>query len=544
MKAVTFFIQLHEPVLAGQAQNGEANSARAYSFIPGSMMRGALFGRYVARKGKPVDIEQDEIARQLFLDGTVCYLNAYPAYSANQTRALPKPLSWFVPKEGAKESDAEIFDFAIEPRNSEPHKPPDLGGFVWQTRSAVQLGSPDMVGIVHNASDDPNRKSEADSQVYRYEAIAAGQWFIGAIVSENDSLLAKAKSLLEAGGMNLGGSHTAGYGRVAITDIALDPDWQEFMPFSAGDDDYFEDDGEEYDEYDEETAVSEPKYAILTCLSDLIWRDKQGQINARLMTPSGQKPDKAFYRLRRVGGFNRKWGLPLCQSWAVQAGSVFVFSPDCYAELEEWVTKGIGERRAEGFGRVALNWHTQAEIKQSKLSVFMPDAPDISLSAESTEIAQEMANRQLKAQVYQALTKRIQDLSRFQSLPKAAHLSRARLAARRAWHKADLGEITKHFVIVEKDENSGKEKTVAALSPTAVKQWAKAKVNKQKFKDWILTEIKQVNQFTLVDDLPKVAGVEADFSAMREESLARLIEGVLRQAVKAAKVREEGGRNE
>ncbi|MCA9943180.1 MAG: hypothetical protein KC449_06840 [Anaerolineales bacterium] len=545
MKAVTFLLQLHEPVLAGQAQNGEANSTVASSFIPGSMIRGALFGRYTA--GKAIDIEEDVTAHQLFLDGTVCYLNAYPTQPDTQIRALPKPLSWFVSKDDANKSEATIFDFAVEYRGGEPHKPPSSGDFVWQTRETVQLGSPAMVGIVHNTSDNPNRKSETDSQVYRYEAIAAEQWFAGVVLSEDEGLLARAKQLLEAGDMNLGGSHTAGYGRVSITDVLLEHDWWEFRPLSTNaDEPYYED---EEDEYGVETAVSEPEYAILTCLSDLIWRDKHGQINAKLETPSGKEPQEAYFHLRRVGGFNRKWGLPLCQSWAVQAGSVFVFAPECYAELEEWVKKGVGERRAEGYGRVALNWYTQAEIAQSKLPDFTLAPPDVTLSAESQRIAQEMANRQLRALVDQALAASIQRLSHFQSLPKAAHLSRARLAARRAWHMKDLGQITKHFFTVKMDEKTGKEKVVSMLSPTAVKQWEKAKIAQQNFKNWILDEIKQVADFSSASDLqihtlPKVAGVEADFSVMREETLARLIEGILRQAVKAAKARETGGQHE
>jgi hypothetical protein len=28
---------------------------------------------------------------------------------------------------------------------------------------------------------------------------------------------------------------------------------------------------------------------------------------------------------------------------------------------------GIGERRAEGFGRVAVNWHTEAELEMEEL---------------------------------------------------------------------------------------------------------------------------------------------------------------------------------
>lgn len=536
MKAVTFLFELLEPVLATQVQSGEPNSALAYQFIPGSMIRGALFGQYASNK--TVDIEKDETARRLFLDGTVCYLNAYLAHPANQSRALPKPYSWFVTKDETKNPEASISDFALGSRSGEKYKSPSRGDFVWQTSSTVQLISPDMIGIVHNTSNDPNRKDEQNSQVYRYEAIAAGQLFAGAIISEDETLLKKAQALLETGKLNIGGSHRAGYGQVSVLSVSFEQRWEEYTPLFPVTPETWDDEPET-----EDAAAAVPQLAVLTCLSDLIWRDIRGHINADLVTPSGVKPDKAFYRLRPVGGFNRKWGLPLCQTWAVQAGSVFVFPASCHAELEQWVHKGIGERRAEGFGRIALDWHTHDTIPQGKSPTFVSSEPTTALSDKSRQIAQDMANRQLQAQIDRVLIRRIHELSHFKNLPKTAHLSRARLAARRAWYKRDLQELKKHFVIEKPDPSGKSEKLlrIDALSPTAIKQWENAKIHNQNFKKWILDEIKNSNQFTLVTELPKVAGVEADFDTLREQTLARLIEGVLRRAVKIAKAREEGG---
>ncbi|MCB0015607.1 MAG: hypothetical protein KDE34_27015 [Anaerolineales bacterium] len=343
-------------------------------------------------------------------------------------------------------------------------------------------------------------------------------------MAEDTTFLSDIQTLLKNGLFNLGGSYTAGYGHVVITNMVFEDNWEEFAPLMINDaQDWFD---EEEDEG--ETAVSEPQYAILTCLSDLIWRDANGQENAALVTPSGAKPQSAFYRLRPIGGFNRKWGLPLCQSWAVQAGSVFVFPPECYEELTKWVTNGVGARRAEGFGRVALNWHTLETLQQGSLPEFKTAVPDTNLSDGSRQLAQAMANRQLQTEIDRRLVERIQELSQFQRLPKPVHLSRARLAARRAWLKGDLQEIVNYF---------------DGLSPTAVKQWETAKVNNQSFKKWILTEIEQVNQLKLVTELPRVAGVEAQFAPIREVTLARLVEGVLRRAVKMAKAREEGGQD-
>lgn len=522
MNAITFQIELHEPLLATQIQNGEANSSISYPFIPGSMIRGAIIGRYLASHPSD-DVDKDEQFCRLFLNGQVCYLNAYPY--ANQLRALPKPLSWFCRKDEAGDPAAEIYDFAHQRQTDEPFKPPSGGDFVWQTSESVWLGSPKMIGLVHNTSQDPNRKDEKNSQVYRYEALASGQTFGSAIVAEDAALLVEIETMLKAGYFNLGGSYTAGYGRVAITNVTLETNWQEFAPITAYQEPYDTD-------MDDEGAFfgDEPQVAILTCLSDLIWRDANGQMNGALQTPSGKKPKNAFYRLRPVGGFNRKWGLPLPQSWAIQAGSVFVFPFECYQELATWVTHGVGERRAEGFGRVALNWQGREQIQQGSLPDLETAVPHEPMSAESQQMAQDMANRQLQALVEQQLVIRIQELSQFRTLPKPVHLSRARLAARRAWQKGDLQEIADYF---------------AGLSPTAVKQWERAKVSNQSLKQWILNEMNQVNQFKLGIELPKVAGVEAQFAPIREMTLARLIEGVLRQAVNQAKRREEeGGQDE
>lgn len=520
MNAITFQIELHEPLLATQIQNGEANSSISYPFIPGSMIRGAIIGRYLT--SHPVrDVDKDEQFRHLFLSGKVCYLNGYP--HANQLRALPKPLSWFCRKDEADDPAAEIYDFAHEPQTGEPFKSPSQGQFVGQTSESVWLGSPRMIGLVHNTSTDPNRKDEKNSQVYRYEALAPGQTFGGAIVAEDAGLLAEIETLLKAGYFNLGGSYTAGYGRVAITNIILETNWQEFTPITAYQERYDEDDNlDDAGEF----FRDEPSVAIVTCLSDLIWRDVNGQVNGALKTPAGGKPTNAFYRLRPVGGFNRKWGLPLPQAWAVQAGSVFVFPPECYQELTTWVVHGVGERRAEGFGRVALNWQGRKQIQQSAWPDLETAVPHEPMSTDSQQIAQDMANRQLQALVDQQLVVRIQELSQFRALPKPVHLSRARLAARRAWQMGNLQEIGDYF---------------AGLSPTAVKQWERAKVSNQSLRQWILNEMKRAHQFNLGIELPKVAGIEAQFAPIRQITLARLIEGILRQAVKQAKRREEEG---
>lgn len=513
MPALTFLIRLLEPVLATQAQSGEANSSTASTYIPGSMIRGALVPRLYPQG---LDAGDDE-ARRLFFDGAVCYLNAYPAhpnaspnrpYDGKTYRMLPKPLSWFVPKDQAKEPEAKIFDFAIRREDWEkPAKSPGRGDYVTvATHKTVQLGKPAVRVTVHNASQDPNRKREGDSQVFRYEAIAAGEVLAGAIVTsvEHTDLLKKILPHL-TGEFLMGGSYTAGYGRVRIEAARIDTIWQEYVadpqPFAGN--------------------------VILTCLSDVILRGSNGQVDTDWKARSGEKPTTSFYHMRLVGGFNRRWGLPLPQAWAIAAGSIFVFPASVRPTLEKLVESGIGDRRAEGFGRIALDWHTQPTYSQSALPPRTSASSSVPpLSTESKKLARQMANRQLQAKLDNWLAKQISNLAQggraFRNLPSPAQLSQARTVARQAWAAGDLKLLDKYFDDI-------------ADSRLRSRAWDRARVGDKLLRSWILDTVETAKNLEL-DSIPEVAGESADLNdQLRQVTIARLIEGVIRQAVKHAK---------
>ncbi|WP_054864388.1 hypothetical protein [Methanosarcina barkeri] len=67
MKALTFNIHLLEPLLVNDISGGDPNSAIGFEFIPGSVIRGALIGKYLQGKTKySIDAEDTEF-RELFL---------------------------------------------------------------------------------------------------------------------------------------------------------------------------------------------------------------------------------------------------------------------------------------------------------------------------------------------------------------------------------------------------------------------------------------------------------------------------------------------
>jgi hypothetical protein len=118
------------------------------------------------------------------------------------------------------------------------------------------------------------------------------------------------------------------------------------------------------------------------------------------------------------------------------------------------------------------------------------------------------------------------DKNALRGLPSPAQLSRAQLAARQAWLKQDLGLIVKHF---EK------------LSRLSQREWQYARLGNQDMKQWILDRAKNPEIEKPVMEPFQVAGETAEYAMIQVKTVARLIERVLKQAVKREKQKREGG---
>jgi len=519
MNAIFYQLELLEPVLATMPQSGEENSATAYDFIPGSMVRGALIAAYARQAG--IDhLMADENARSLFFDDKVMFLNAYPFQASSGTRMLPTPFSWRVQKRDAEEEPLPIWDWAVA-ADSRLEQPEALDKtFVTATdEQECFLYTPARQVNVHNASTNRNQKGASSSTVFRYDALAAGEWFAGAIVSENAHALETLLKLMPAE-LSIGGSHTAGYGRVAVRKKESETDWHEVEMTNNG------------------------ARVVITLLSDAIVRgaagkncDFDGALKYTLGLAETPTPFAVFQKVRVVGGFNRKAGLPLAQEWAVQAGSVFVYAADALRgakSLETLAVHGIGERRSEGLGRVALNWQRREKREGQTLNSFslrldqLARAPttDLTMSEESKVFAKQMATRQLRAQLERELARLI-NRAELKNPPTNAQLGRVRVAAQRAWSQVN---------------ESGAEDGLPAVREVlkemkgARSQFQAARIGGERFEDWLgrmaaLEENAFRREFGLGAELPKVAQQEAALDArLRAEFTARWIDGVMKKA--------------
>ncbi len=517
MKALTFLLRLKSPLLAAQTQSGEPNSASTSLFIPGSMIRGAV----IAQLPQSVkdNLAADTGLRRIYLEGGARFLNAYPAHPTTGARLLPKPLSWRVPKSEGSSRTAQIHDFAVKPVQLDKPKSPGAGEFAWLEGGTATLYSPRLHITVHNASDDRNRKQADTSQVYRYEALADGEVFAGVVIGDDDALN-QIEPLL-TGDVLLGGSRTGGYGLAEIVDVCWVDDWKEYPAPEAAPSDQI----------------------IVTLLSDVIVRGADGNFSPSLDAALGaaSRPP-SFTEMRVVGGFNRKWGLPLTQDWAVAAGSVFEYPASAIdpAKRAQALAEGIGERRAEGFGRLAFNWHTRETWTQadpgSRPATLTPEP----LTVESRALAQRMAERQLRALLDERLIAAVAGASK--KITRAAspsQMSRVRLAARQALFKRDLQPVLDHLESLY--DEKGKEKVGA-------RQLRELRVDNTPLLVWLREQAGKPDlraEFGIEDaDLPQVAGYSAVIDkALQAEYMARLMDGVLKSAIKHVKANNVPGKS-
>lgn len=546
MIAVTFNIRLLQPLLVTQPGSDDETGARSSDYIPGSVLRSALAAHYIKTR-RVADPAADPKCRRLFFDETTRFLSALPAPTEGRL-IWPTPLSWYIKKSEQAEfsagncSSVSVHDAAVDPDIFNDSSD-DLRPFARDGRFC-QLDAPDsdtsdtahpvtahLVDVAREVTIHIQRENrrllhtKTDTQVYTYHTLSAGQQFAGAIVvpDQAQATADQLAGLLSDFEISIGGSRSAGYGRVRFHNVACQS-WSGYV----------------WPAEDEET--------IITLLSDTIVRDPLTGQCCQNLTPLFGPPLRAYADMRLVGGFNRKWALPTPQAYAIRAGSVFVYPraaipPDV---LEHAACEGIGERRCDGFGHIAVNWQ-----RHSKVTVKRPAKSGVSglqlistlEDPEAVRVAQMIVNHALRQyldqQVVQAV---IKHASSVRGGATRSALSRVRLEARQAgFAKSDLTGLRQLLNDM---------KTGDKLKPAA-KSLNEIQIGDKGLYEYLCKLVKgPVNGNTLIELLgsrPKeadfaIAGVKpASLDSLAAEYVARFIEGLMNQLIKREKRRQEEG---
>ncbi len=593
MKVIYYRIELLEPALVTSVQ-GDPNSAVAFDYLPGSVLRGILIGKYLASKPTDASDKSDDsdTLRRLFFEGSIRYLNGYPL-DAEGHASMPVPASWHRVK-GNKEGP--IFDFAIKAGNDKLQWQTVKDPFYTQPDQSVRLISPDRNVALHTQRttrfgrampkhtdrrqtggkpEELLKGDEIPGAVYRYDALAAGQTFQATILCDNDADEQILRGLLKdlmGGHITLGGSRSGGYGQAKIIWISEDE-----AALKAAEDEGEEDQDTAEDEEDQDTVEDDEDKEgedeedqdttedgedglkgklIVTLQSDVLLRDERGQfavdsellrrvLNSHLKPKVELELEDAFLDTQVIGGFNRKWGLPLPQALAVSMGSVLVFKdPGCDpALLEDLEARGIGERRAEGFGHIAFNRQRAAQLEVKEITREKPGYVDFMVDqTDARDLAQLMVKRMLRKRLDERLLAAANRVE-IANPPSNAQLSRLRSVVLEELRKAtpDIRNIHRFIKGIYERGSARRQferSTLDGREPLL--RWLRNLLRYGIDSPWTMddNEWKDLLRLNMVEVAAQIGNVEAKMDdRLRLEYVLRLINLVL---AKAAKERGKG----
>lgn len=343
------------------AEKPEAgNVYQGQTIIPGSTLRGAFAA---ITHPNELNAERYKDFKELFILGGIKFTHLNPMEVSGQTgiptAQLPLGLQQ---KEDDKDRFLSVFQILTEQKSSSGWAllKDDKEKVTYQTESHPHVRI------------DPVLKRASDGDLYTYEAIPAGRYYVGEIYLANKDIKRFADLLQvninEPFDVWIGKGRNRSYGhcKVMIVPLAEDvPSTSIHLPL----------------EKRLETTPDNELY--ITLASDTILQDKWGRFYGRfekeclsswlgipienIEIESPDKHDKEcdkrpaqIVRTKLIESFDTRSGLPRWRDKALTAGStvrvVFmnkqIKSIDVLKKLE---TEGIGLRRGEGFGRVIFN---------------------------------------------------------------------------------------------------------------------------------------------------------------------------------------------
>jgi len=225
-----------------------------------------------------------------------------------------------------------------------------------------------------------------ESILYNRQVFAEGMHFWGEILVPDDRQLLEALTAFldkigSQGLLRLGTGRTRGMGKVTLA-IEQSDEEDRFTAFRQRLHDLNKKFHERAQQFKLELPSDEYFFA-LTLHSPLILHDDllryQGTIDADILAHILKEqfdvsvPElKDIYSaasVQRLTGWQEMWGTPRTSEYAIESGSVFLFSSSEQPEAEllnalfTLEEQGLGKRRAEGFGRVCVSdqFHQQVE---------------------------------------------------------------------------------------------------------------------------------------------------------------------------------------
>ncbi|HCL4546851.1 CRISPR-associated protein [Clostridium botulinum] len=349
-------IDLRQPIKIGDSQS-QYDYEQTKSYISGSIVRGAVLGKYLKSKNIESNIADKNIGFRDLLK-KVSFYDAYPIYNGHYS--FPTPNIFTTTKDIDKEENKKAYK-----KNEEFSTVFDVQK-VKNQPTVIKLKKGEFSYYENNVLYQFNIKKDyrfhhsqelEEENIFRYESISKGQKFYGIVdVSNiiNTDLKKDIYNLLkEKEILYLGGSRTSGYGETKVLKIDKIKEFKELkekLPYFQQDNDknkfdiYFLSDSILRDEY----------HQIKPCFSE-DYLDKNLGINI------SKKNINTEISPVILTGYNSTWKSYLPHVYGIEKGSVIRINLN---DLENKINKNLidefikdqkGDRKQEGLGRVIIN---------------------------------------------------------------------------------------------------------------------------------------------------------------------------------------------
>lgn len=174
------------------APEGDENMVNTLDYIPGNALLGYFANQFIRRnKLDPKAAQSDINFKQWFLDGALCFGNAYLAYSEADSGPYPLyPTPMFLHTDKQRQ---EIIDLTWD----ETDDTEVIGGYCCLIDGLLQKKQPGKninFHLVRNSASERARKRIEghgdDGGIYHYESLNEGQVFHGYVLGSQETLKA------------------------------------------------------------------------------------------------------------------------------------------------------------------------------------------------------------------------------------------------------------------------------------------------------------------------------------------------------------------
>lgn len=432
---VTYRLTLEAPLVLSTS-GGDPNTTETLPFVSGAAILGALAGRFL--RGRRIEdaasgaSPEGALFRALFLTGETRFLHAYPAGSAHQ-RLLPIPRS-FAKQKGQDGGFFSVWDRAA-PQHQGAEPPDDLQSWsgpllhidTSDGATTIEHRAPAQSVRMHHTRDrERGRPTEKGGAIFAHVSIDEGERFVGHVLCEDGRTAAIAKALLEQGPLSLGRSRAASYGGVARVDrVAVEA-------------------AATFQEAPSASVVTKGRI-VFTLLSDALGVDDAGNPSpeaicqeierATGLSRAGLQRACSFLAGRPVSGYVSQWRMPRPIHPALAAGSVLVYEGVVEQQrIEDLLWRGLGARRAEGFGRVAVDLHGHEPTMEARRTEPERRAPPPPSSQESDTLGslkRAMVTRHLVSHLVQGAEREVRNIQSLSLSPSLIARLRGRIRTAR-----------------------------------------------------------------------------------------------------------------